>query len=171
MSFRQHDLVVATHGRGLYVVGVGPVEEYGDSVLSDTIHLFEVPPAYQYRERQTHPGFGSHGFVAPNPPRGATISYYLKEMQPDGVKLVITTATGDTVRSLTGPGFPGLQRVTWDLNRDRPRPRGLGDPTSPEELRRSLPGQYVVQVSLGKRTLERRIQVEELPPDRLGRIR
>jgi len=23
MSFRQHDLVVATHGRGLYVVGVG----------------------------------------------------------------------------------------------------------------------------------------------------
>jgi len=92
-------------------------------------------------------------------------------MQPDGVKVVITTATGDTVRTLTGPGFPGLQRVTWDLNRDRPRPRGLGDPTSPEELRRSLPGQYVVRVSLGKRKLERRIQVEELPPDRLGRIR
>jgi photosystem II stability/assembly factor-like uncharacterized protein len=171
MAFRQHDLVVATHGRGLYVVGVGPVEEYADSVLSDTIHLFEVAPAYQYRERQTHPGFGSHGFVAPNPPRGATISYYLKEMQPDGVKLVITTTAGDTVRSLTGPGFPGLQRVTWDLNRDRPRPRGLGDPTSPEELRRSPPGQYVVRVSLGKRKLERSIQVEELPPDRLGRIR
>ncbi len=171
MAFRQHDLVVATHGRGLYVVGVGPVEEYADSVLSDTIHLFEVAPAYQYRERQTHPGFGSHGFVAPNPPRGATISYYLKDMQPDGVKLVITTTAGDTVRSLTGPGFPGLQRVTWDLNRDRPRPRGLGDPTSPEELRRSPPGQYVVRVSLGKRKLERSIEVEELPPDRLGRIR
>src|SRR3989442_804840 len=35
MSYRQRELVVSTHGRGLYVVGVGPVEEFSDSVLSD----------------------------------------------------------------------------------------------------------------------------------------
>ena len=46
MSFRQRELVVSTHGRGLYVVGVGPVEEYSDSVLTDSIRLFEVAPAY-----------------------------------------------------------------------------------------------------------------------------
>ncbi len=171
MSFRQHDLVVSTHGRGLYVVGVGPVEEYSDSVLTDSIHLFEVAPAYQYRERRTHPSFGSYPFVAPNPPRGAVISYYLKDMQPDGVKLVITNAAGDTMRTLTGSGFPGLQRVTWDLNRDRPRPRGLGDPTSAEELRQALPGEYVVRLTLGKRRLQQKIVVTELGPDRLGRIR
>ncbi len=171
MSFRQHDLVVSTHGRGLYVVGVGPVEEYSDSVLTDSIHLFEVAPAYQYRERRTHPSFGSYPFVAPNPPRGAVISYYLKDMQPDGVKLVITNAAGDTMRTLTGSGFPGLQRVTWELNRDRPRPRGLGDPTSAEELRQALPGEYVVRLTLGKRRLEQKIVVTELGPDRLGRIR
>jgi len=171
MSYRQRELVVSTHGRGLYVVGVGPVEEFSDSVLSDTIHLFEVAPAYQYRERQTHPGFGSFGFVASNPPRGAVITYSLREMQPDGVKLAITTVAGDTVRSLTGSGFPGVQRVTWDLNRDRPRPRGLGDPTSADELRRVGPGEYVVRLTLGKRKLERKITVIDLPPDRLGRIR
>jgi photosystem II stability/assembly factor-like uncharacterized protein len=171
MSFRQRDLVVSTHGRGLYVVPVGPLEELSDSVFRDSIRLFDVPPAYQYRERQTHPGFGSHDFVAPNPPRGAVITYYLKEMQPEGVKLVITGATGDTVRTLTGSGFPGLQRVTWDLNRDKPRPRGLGDPTTPEELRRVLPGDYVVRLTFGKRKLERPITVIDLPPDRLGRIR
>jgi photosystem II stability/assembly factor-like uncharacterized protein len=171
MSFRQRELVVSTHGRGLYVVGVGPVEEFSDSVLTDSIHLFEVAPAYQYRERRTHPSFGSYPFVAPNPPRGAAIAYYLKDVQPEGVKLVITTAAGDTVRTLTGPGFPGLQRVTWDMNRDRPRPRGLGDPTSAEELRLALPGEYVVRLTLGKRKLQQRIVVTELPPDRLGRIR
>jgi photosystem II stability/assembly factor-like uncharacterized protein len=171
MSFRQHELVVSTHGRGLYVVGVGPVEEYADSVLTDSIHLFEVAPAYQYRERRTHPAFGSHRFIAPNPPRGATIAYYLREMQPEGVKLVITTAAGDTVRTLTGSGFPGLQRVTWDLNRERPRPRGLGDPTSPDELRRAQPGEYIVRLTFGKRKLEQRFTVVELGPDRLGRIR
>ena len=171
MSYRQRELVVSTHGRGLYVVPVGPVEEFSDSVLGDTIHLFDVAPAYQYRERDTHPGFGSFGFVASNPPRGAVITYSLKEMQPDGVKLVITTAAGDTVRTLTGSGFPGLQRVTWDLNRDKPRPRGLGDPTSPAELRRVAPGEFAVRLTLGKRKLERKITVIELPPDRLGRIR
>ena len=171
MSFRQRELVVSTHGRGLYVVGVGPVEEFSDSVLTDSIHLFEVAPAYQYRERRTHPAFGSHRFIAPNPPRGAVISYYLKNMQPDGVRLVITTAAGDTVRTLTGPGFPGLQRVTWDMNRDRPRPRGLGDPTTAEELRLAPPGEYIVRLTLGRRRLQQRIVVTELPPDRLGRIR
>ena len=171
MSFRQRELVVSTHGRGLYVVGVGPVEEFSDSVLTDSIRLFEVAPAYQYRERRTHPGFGSNRFTAPNPPRGAVIAYYLKDMQPDGVKLVITTAAGDTVRTLTGPGFPGLQRVTWDLNRDKPRPRGLGDPTSVEELRLAAPGEYLVRVTLGKRKLQQRFVVTELGPDRLGRIR
>ncbi|MGH2625864.1 MAG: hypothetical protein ACRDHY_04350, partial [Anaerolineales bacterium] len=93
------------------------------------------------------------------------------DMQPEGVKLVITTTAGDTVRTLTGPGFPGLQRVTWDLNRDRPRPRGLGDPTSTEELRLALPGEYVVRLTLDKRKLQQRIVVTELAPDRLGRIR
>ena len=171
MSFRQRELVVSTHGRGLYVVGVGPVEEFSDSVLADSIRLFEVAPAYQYRERRTHPSFGSHRYVAPNPPRGAVIAYYLKDMQPEGVKLVITTAAGDTVRTLTGPGFPGLQRATWDLNRDKPRPRGLGDPTSTEELRLAAPGEYVVRVTLGKRKLQQRFVVTELAPDRLGRIR
>jgi photosystem II stability/assembly factor-like uncharacterized protein len=171
MSFRQRDLVVSTHGRGLYVVNVGPLEELSDSVFRDSVSLFDVAPVNQYRPRQTHPGSGSHRFVAQNPPNGAVIAYYLKEMQPEGVKLVITTAAGDTVRTLTGPGYPGLQRVTWDLNRDRPRPRALGDPTTPEELRRVLPGQYVVRVTLGKRKLERPIVVTELGPDRLGRIR
>ncbi|HYT81878.1 MAG TPA: hypothetical protein VEK86_00405, partial [Gemmatimonadales bacterium] len=171
MSLRQRDLVVSTHGRGLYVVPVGPLEELSDSVFGDSLRLFDVAPAYQYRERQTHPGFGSHDFVAPNPPRGAVIAYYLKEMQPEGVKLVITSAAGDTVRTLTGSGFPGLQRVTWDLNRDRPRPRGLGDPTTPEELRRVTPGDYVVRLTLGKRKLQRPITVVELGPDQLGRIR
>jgi len=171
MSLRQRELVVSTHGRGLYTVGVGPVEEYSDSVLTDSLRLFEIAPVYQYRERRTYPGFGSHPFTAPNPPRGAVIAYYLKDMQPDGVKLVITNAAGDTMRTLTGPGFPGLQRVTWDLNRERPRPRGLGDPTSAEELRQALPGEYVVRVTLGKRRLQQRFTVTELPPDRLGRMR
>jgi hypothetical protein len=99
------------------------------------------------------------------------ITYYLRDVQPDGVKLVVTSAAGDTVRSITGSGMPGLQQVVWDLTSQRPRPRGLGDPTSRDELRRMPPGDYVVHLTLGPRRLEQPIVVTELPPDRLGRIR
>jgi len=171
ISFAQRDLVVATHGRGLWIINVAALEEMTDTLLAEPIHLFSVAPAYQYRPRDTYPDWGSRPFVASNPPRGAVIAYYLKEVQPDGVKLVITTAAGDTIRHLTGPGYPGLQRVTWDLTRDKPRPRELGGPTARDELRRALAGDYVVRVSLGKRRLEQRIVVQDWPADRIGRLR
>ena len=171
MSFAQRDLVVSTHGRGLWITNIAALEEMTDTLLAEPVHLFQVPAAYQYRPRDTYPDWGSRPFVAPNPPRGAVITYYLREVQPDGVKLVIATAAGDTIRHITGPGYPGLQHVTWDLTRDKPRPRELGGPTSRDDLRRVLPGEYVVRLTLGKRPLEQRIVVQDWPADRVGRLR
>jgi len=171
MSFAQRDLVVSTHGRGLWITNIAALEEMTDTLLAEAVHLFQVPAAYQYRPRDTYPDWGSRPFVAPNPPRGAVITYYLREVQPDGVKLVIATAAGDTIRHITGPGYPGLQHVTWDLTRDKPRPRELGGPTSRDDLRRVLPGEYVVRLTLGKRPLEQRIVVQDWPADRVGRLR
>jgi hypothetical protein len=99
------------------------------------------------------------------------ISYYIREPQAEGVKLVITSASGDTVRTITGSGVPGLQRVTWDLSSQRPRPRALGEPTERAELVRVLPGTYTVHLTMGEKKLERTIVVTELGPDKLGRIR
>lgn len=170
LSFAQRDLVVATHGRGLWIASIAPLEEMTDTLLGEAVHLFAVQPAYQYRPRDTHPAWGSRPYTAANPPRGALVAYYLREVQLEGVKLVITTATGDTIRHLTGPGYRGLQHVTWDLTRDSARPRELGGPTSREELRQVSPGSYVVRLELGAHKLERRIVVVEWPPDRLGRL-
>jgi hypothetical protein len=168
---RDRELVIATHGRGLYIASVGPLEEFSDSLLGNTVHLFAVAPALQFRLRNTWPSGGTHDYRAPNPPRGAVIWYWVKEVQPEGVRFLVTTAQGDTLRTLTGSGYPGLQRVVWDLNRDRPRPRGLGDPTNPAELRRLGAGEYVVRTAAGGRRQERTVQVAEWPEDRLGRIR
>ena len=171
MSYAQRDLVVATHGRGLWILPAGPLEELSDSTLGEAAHLFGVSPAYQYREADTYPSFGSRPFTASNPPRGAVITYTLKDVQPDGVKFVITSAAGDTVRTLTGPGYTGVQRVTWDLNRDKPRPRELGGPTSPQELRRVAPGDYIVHMSVGRVKAEQKFTVSDWPMDPQGRLR
>jgi len=171
MSFAQRDLVVATHGRGMWIANVAALEELTDTLLTEPAHLFDVPPAWQYRLRDTHPDWGSRPFVAQNPARGAVITYYLKEAQEGALKLAVTTVAGDTIRNLSGAGYAGVQRVTWDLTRDKARPREKGGPTSTAELKRVLPGEYVVHLTVGKLKLERKVTVQELPPDRLGRVR
>jgi len=75
------------------------------------------------------------------------------------------------VRALTGPGYTGVQRVTWDLNRDKPRPREMGGPTSPQELRRVAPGNYVVHMTVGKVKAEQKFTVSDWPMDPQGRLR
>jgi hypothetical protein len=171
MSYARRELVVGTHGRGAWVLPVGPLQEMSDSLLDARAHLFEVVPAYQYRYSDTYPSFGSRPWFAPNPPRGAQIAYWLKEAGDRNLQLIITDAQGDTVRRLTAPAYAGLQRVTWDLTRDRPRPRELGAPVAAAELRRVEPGEYTVTLRHAGTTLSRTIVVREWPADRLGRVR
>jgi hypothetical protein len=49
--------------------------------------------------------------------------------------------------------------VTWDLSRDKPRPRELGGPVKRDELKRVLPGEYIVHLSAGREKLETRVSV------------
>ena len=172
MSYAQRDLVVGTHGRGLWVTNVAALEDAADSLFTtESAHLFPVPPTVQFRYSDTYPSFGSQPFMAPNPPRGAVIRYFLKDAQTRNVELLITTAEGDTVKKLNGPGYAGMQSVTWDLTRDKPRPRELGGPVTPAELRRVAPGQYVVTLTVGSKKMKQPIVVTEWGEDRLGRVR
>src|SRR2546422_8330629 len=56
--------------------------------------------------------------------------------------------------------------TTLFRSREKPRPREKGGPTSTAELKRVLPGEYVVHLTVGKLKLERKVTVQELPPDR-----
>lgn len=167
MSYDQRELVVGTHGRGVWVASVGPLEEMSDSLLRERAHLFRVAPATQFRYADTHPSFGSRPFVARNPARGATISYYLRDALTGPVDLYVLSARGDTVRKLSGAGYAGLNQVTWDLSSTKPRGISLGESTSPADLRRVLPGDYVVTMKVNGVTLRQPIKVEERPTARV----
>jgi hypothetical protein len=87
------------------------------------------------------------------------------------VRLVVTDAKGDTVRTIQGPGYAGMQRAQWDGMRDKPRPRALGEPTTPAELRMAAPGAYVVTMTAAGVTMRQPVVLREWPADRRGRIR
>jgi photosystem II stability/assembly factor-like uncharacterized protein len=79
---REHDLVIATHGRSLFIVDdISPLRGLSASVLGEPLHLFPIPPAQQYRKAQSagsrFPGDGE--FRGENRPYGALISFSLHD--------------------------------------------------------------------------------------------
>ncbi len=126
---RDGDLIVATHGRGIWIADdITALEQYTPAVAAEAVHLFDVRPAVDYlndRQEGQHLG-GQQVFIAENAPRGTAISYYLKA-PASGVTLAISDITGNVVRNLDATGHAGINRVQWNLAPNPPaRGRGAG---------------------------------------------
>jgi photosystem II stability/assembly factor-like uncharacterized protein len=180
---KTHDLVVATHGRGLFVLDdITPLEESGAELAKSDFHLFPVAPATNWHNWNKH-GFASGGYVAPNPLSGAVITYWLpneiKENNERGsgrrrqgetpVKITVTDSSGTVVRTMYGTTKYGLNRVAWNLRYDGPKrlnflppPEGLDDQDfffDPSTGPNALPGTYKVSVTLRGKTETQTVEV------------
>jgi hypothetical protein len=160
---RDRELVIATHGRSLYIVDISPLQELGKGVLTEKAYLFEVKPATLFHSHGNRDKRGDKAYAAPNPPFGPVIHYYLKEFQPQPVQITIADAKG-TVAELRGAQEKGLHRVVWGLNRVHPADKS----PSPRQL--VSPGEYLVKLKIGGRVLERKLLVEaEYPAEQVER--
>jgi len=73
-----HDLLVATHGRGLFALDdITPLEELTPAVAASDFHLFSTLPA-ELRGRGRREGVAPTNFQVRGGPQGAVIDYYLK---------------------------------------------------------------------------------------------
>ncbi|MHB9002433.1 MAG: WD40/YVTN/BNR-like repeat-containing protein, partial [Thermoanaerobaculia bacterium] len=77
---RDHDLVIATHGRSAYILDdVRPFRNLTREILAKPIHLFEIPDALQHTVAQTggerFPGDSE--FRGENEPYGAMLTFVL----------------------------------------------------------------------------------------------
>jgi hypothetical protein len=79
------DLVMGTFGRGFYVLdNYAPLRELSNELLEKPGHLFTTPKALMYIPSDPLAGGtkayqGAGFFTAPNPPFGATFTYYIKD--------------------------------------------------------------------------------------------
>jgi len=82
---RENDLVAGTFGRSFYVLDdYTPLRELNEQSLEESAKIFPVKKAWMYIEERPLSGKdnayqGAAFFTAPNPPFGATFTYYLKE--------------------------------------------------------------------------------------------
>jgi photosystem II stability/assembly factor-like uncharacterized protein len=108
------DLVIGTHGRGVYILDdVTPLREW-DAAQAQDFHLFTPRPAYRFRQTADARESDVGGHVSgENPPYGADINFWLKAPESD-VELTVT-GPGGAIRTLKVSGEAGLNRVWWDL--------------------------------------------------------
>jgi photosystem II stability/assembly factor-like uncharacterized protein len=140
------DLIVATHGRGFWILdGIAPLRQLAPA-MADT--LFASAPAYR-TPRALHPDtpFPPDEPMGENPPTGAIVDYYLASAATDPVVLEVFDARGAKIRRYTStdpaelsdgelatqliPSYwvrphrtlattPGHHRWIWDLRGERP---------------------------------------------------
>jgi photosystem II stability/assembly factor-like uncharacterized protein len=80
---RENDLVLATHGRSIWILDdLAPIEKMDASVASGDLTLFPPHAATTFHIRQRRWSGGQKFFTAKNPPYGAILNYYLKEAVP-----------------------------------------------------------------------------------------
>src|SRR6185437_14530336 len=167
-----HDLAVATHGRGIFVLdNIRAVEEMTPAIQSSAFHLFEAAPGVLFHHWRSGEG-GATGYSAPNAPEGVELEYYLQsELKPSGeqrrnregpVKIVFSDEKGNVVSTEYGPSDAGVNRFVWGgryeggvtLRSEAPRQpspnaesgrRFRGGPAVP-------PGTYKVAVTVNRQT-------------------
>jgi hypothetical protein len=116
---RFDDLVVATYGRGFWILdGIGALRDLADTG-TEAHTVFEPRDAYRWQEVQ---GIKTESSMSTgrNPRYGAGFDYWLAGDGADGVTVTIEAADGTVVRELRGSIRPGLNRVQWDLRHPAP---------------------------------------------------
>ena len=133
---RDHELIAATHGRSIMIVGIAALEQMADSVLASSTWLFQPATAFEFGYPVGAEYDAGHAwYEAETPGAGAVISYRLASgSRGDTAKIVITDVEGDTLTTLNGPATAGLHHVTWNFRGKAPAP----EPLTPAGVRDSI---------------------------------
>lgn len=167
---RENDLVVGTHGRGIFITDISPLQELTDNVLVKDVHLFEIEPKVQWSYRRSMISIfsGHRGYTAPNEPLGLVINYYLKDEVEDIVKITITDPYGKEINFLPGTKKAGINRIIWNM-------RQRVTEEEAEQMRQRYgrvirnfgrtvtPGEYVISLEVGDKKLTRKAVIRKPP--------
>ena len=176
---RDNDLIIATHGRGMYILDdITPLQRLADATATD-VFLFDARPATRWVIAGRDGDLGQRSWSGQNPPNGAILSYYLRSAAKDTVSITISDASGRAIRELrTPPRDSGVNRATWDLRYEGPRlpadtaPRRSATDSDDEDFGGRfavnngpfvVPGEYVATIRANGKTLTTKVQVRADP--------
>jgi len=170
---RFSDLVIATYGRGFYIVDdISPLRAMSPEVAAKDAHLFKPRDAYRFRSvewpfvsaSEKNPNYGETA------PEGVPFDFWTASAaKGDSATISIADASGAVVRTMKVAAKRGLNRAWWNFRSDptvesriRVSPRyapwmaipaqGIPTPNFPQFALLEPPGKYTVTLALNGKT-------------------
>jgi hypothetical protein len=165
---RASDLVVATHGRGIWIVDdITPLRHLTPQVLATDLTFLPSRAVAQRIEAFGGWPEGDAAFSGRNPANGAVITYYQKSRHLFGKLTVeIRDADGKVIDTLPGNVRRGIARVTWNMHVAPPRvPPAAAVAGNSAQGPRVVPGVYSVNLVSGDKTYRQELDVGLDPRD------
>lgn len=154
---REKDLVVATYGRGAWIMDVAPFAEMTEENLEKDVYLFKIAdkPQKNFSDRM---GWGNQQMTGdshlrtPNEPSGLEVYYHLKKKTKDPVEFTVTDLNNNILSKGKGENTAGLHKTLLNTFR-------------------LAPGTYLVSMTIGKETFTQTAKVKEPYIWSVGRVK
>jgi photosystem II stability/assembly factor-like uncharacterized protein len=155
---RESDLLIATHGRGIYILDdLTPLRKLTREVMDQEVAFLPSRPSALVIPSSVQDFAGDDEYTGENPPEAAAVTYYLKKRHLVGdLKLEVYDAGGALITTLPGGKRRGINRVLWPMRLPPPKLPG-GNSVVEEPFSffgpRVAPGTYTVKLIKGDQTL------------------
>jgi photosystem II stability/assembly factor-like uncharacterized protein len=175
---RENDLLLATHGRALWVFDdAAPIQLMTPAIAAESSHLFPLRTATRYNQGDQSWNYGSKQYRGTNAPYGTPITYWLKNKPAaDSLLKVEVIQNGAVIRTLKKPSADaGFNRIVWDLRMEPAKVLSdmLADSSESGDWRgrpvgpQVLPGMYAVRLTVAGATQEQPLSVRIDPTSKI----
>jgi hypothetical protein len=110
---RERDLIVATHGRGIFITDISALEEISDKTLAQDFYLFDVESKVKWTVRRANVS-ASTNFNGESEPNGVMINYFQKAPATGDVTVKIIQGSR-VVAETKGPNAAGMNQILWNM--------------------------------------------------------
>jgi photosystem II stability/assembly factor-like uncharacterized protein len=159
---RTSDLVVATHGRGIWILDdISPLRALTPAKLSEDAGFLPAPPAVQWMETFAGWSEGDGTFTGPSRPSEASIPYYQRSRHIYGdLKMEVFDEQGKLVDTIPTSEHRGISRGTWSMHLKPP----MVPPAAIAAFQaaigpRVVPGTYTVKLTRGENVYTTKLDV------------
>ena len=117
---RECDLVLATFGRGFYILdNYEPLRLVNKKILDTAAHIFPVKDALMYIQSRGRYGQGSTQYSAKNPPFGAVFTYHINEI-PKTLKGERMKKEKELIKNKAPIPIPTMEELRAEKNEIKP---------------------------------------------------
>lgn len=162
----KHDLVLATHGRGILILDdISPIREINASLLNSEMALLSTKDFVLTNGRYGGAFPSAGGFIGPNSSESVQFIYYLKDRMSSGdLKMEVFDSNGKSLGTVPATKRKGINKVSWDPRSKPPKvAQGVKIDASGFFGPMCEPGVYTVKLTRGDKTIERKFSLLDDP--------